>query len=196
MAFTTQSCRNNKLFGWSRWLAALALGFASLLAQAGGFEVRSAATHLEDEHYQLTAHIDYEFSSEVLKALANGVPLTLELEIKVELVRMWWTNKIVAKPGQRHQLTYHAFSGQYLLRNLHSNKLNIYPSLDSALNDLGVITGLRLLPAGKVEDDRDYVVQVRTLLDIEALPTPLRPVAYVNPAWHLSSEWFTCPLAP
>lgn len=198
MAFITQSCarRNPLLAGWRRLLGALALGLCAVGAQAGGFEVRSAATKLQDDGYQLTARIDYDFSAEVLDALANGVPLTLRLEIEVQRLRRWWANQTVAKLEQRHQLTYHAFSDQYLLRNLGSGTLTIHPTLNQALAALGALDELPLLDAAHIEAEEEYQVRLRTSLDIEALPAPLRPVAYVTPAWRLSSAWFTCSLTP
>jgi len=42
--------------------------------------------------------------------------------------------------------------------------------------------------------DQHYFGMVKTALEIEALPLPLRPVAYLTPQWHLSSGWFEWPL--
>jgi hypothetical protein len=198
MAFITQlSARHDsRPAGWRRLLYALAFGLCAAAAHAGGFEVSSAATQLENDTYQLNARIDYQFSGEVLEALNNGVPLTLRLEVEVQRLRRWWPNETVVQRELRHQLTYHAFSDQYLLRDLNSDKLTIYHTLNLALLALGAVDGYPLLDAGRVEPDQEYRVQLRTALDIEALPAPLRPVAYVTPAWRLSSEWFTCSLTP
>jgi hypothetical protein len=181
---------------WCRLLYALALGLCTITAQAAGFEVRSASISLADSTYQLTARIDYRFSTEVLEALDNGVPLTLHMEIEVQRVRRWWTNETITQLEQRHQLTYHAFSDQYLLRNLNSGELTIHPGLHQALLALGAVNEFPLVDADRIEADEEYQVQLRTTLDIEALPTPLRPVAYVTPAWRLSSDWYTCSLVP
>lgn len=199
MASITQSCaRHNgvRLAGWRRLLSALALCLSSLPVHAAGFEVHAAATSLEDDTYQLTARIGYRFGAEVLAALDNGVPLTLQLEVEVQRVRKWWANETLTKRVQRHQLTYHAFSDQYLLRNLDSGELTIHPTLGMALSELGAVDHFPLLPAERIDAGEDYEVQLRASLDIEALPAPLRPVAYVTPAWRLSSEWYTCSLTP
>lgn len=198
MASITQSCARRNLLpaGWRRLLWAFALGWYAAAAQAGSLEVRSAATKLEDDHYQLSARIDYDFGSEVLEALDNGVPLTLRVEVEVQRLRRWWTNQTIVRHELRHQITYHAFSDQYLLRNLNSGKLTIHPTLNQALLALGALDEFVLLDAVRVQADEEYQVQLRTALDIEALPAPLRPVAYVTPAWRLSSAWYTCSLTP
>lgn len=182
--------------GWRRLLCALVLGVCSSTALAEGFEVQAAATSLADDTYQLTARIDYRFGSEVLDALDNGVPLTVHLEVEVQRLRRWWANQTVARLEQRHQLTYHAFSDQYLLRNLNSGDLTIHPTLGLALSALGAVDHFPLVSAARIEPGEEYQVQLRASLDIEALPAPLRPVAYVTPAWRLASEWYICSLTP
>ncbi|MGD9299645.1 MAG: DUF4390 domain-containing protein, partial [Thiohalocapsa sp.] len=41
-----------------------------------------------------------------------------------------------------------------------------------------------------------YEVQIRVSLDIEELPLPLRPMAYLYPSWKQSSKWTKWPLEP
>lgn len=197
MAFITRCCANISPELWLRALLAALLWVAlDAPAQAEGFSVQTATAYVQEGSYRLNASVHYELSGEVLQALNNGVPLTLVLETRVQRVRPWWSNALLARQEQRHQLTFHAFSGQYLVRNLASDTLEIYPSLASALFELGTVVNLPLLPVSELTAGKDYEVQLRALLDIEALPAPLRPVAYVNPGWRLISEWFTCPLRP
>lgn len=198
MVFITQfSARHESLAaGWRRLWYALVFGLCSGMAHADGFEVRTAGTYLKGDHYQLTARIDYNFSTEMLDALDNGVPLTLHLEIEVQRVRSWWADQTLTRLERRYQLTYHAFSSQYLLRDLLSAELSIHPTLNQALTALGSLDDLPLVNAAAVAPDEKYQVQLRTSLDIEALPAPLRPVAYITPGWRKSSEWYTCSLMP
>lgn len=180
-------------------LCLIAFGFALLRplpAHAEDFTVGNLSTELNQQVYQLRAHIDYRLSEEVLRALNNGVPITLRLDIEVKRVRHWWLNATVATLEQRYQLTYHAFSEQYLVRNLNSDALYTYPTLGMAIDALGTVRGLPLLDAKFIQPDNEYQVELRSSLDIEALPAPLRPIAYITPAWRLSSDWHTCSLKP
>lgn len=180
-------------------LCLLALGIALLRplpAHADDFTVRDAYTELNQQVYQLYARIDYRLSEDVLKALNNGVPITMRLDIEVKRVRRWWLDATVATLEQRYQLTYHAFSEQYLVRNLNSDALYTYPTLGMAIDSLGSLRGLPLLDAKFIEPGYHYEVELRSSLDIEALPAPLRPIAYITPAWRLSSDWYTCSLKP
>jgi hypothetical protein len=51
--------------------------------RAGYFEVRSAATELVGGVHMLDARLQLVLSSEALKALNSGVPLTIELQMQV-----------------------------------------------------------------------------------------------------------------
>ena len=179
-----------------RWLLALALGLVPLCVWAGEFTVRNADTNLVDGVYLLDAHVDYSFSREALKALDNGIPLTIRLDIEVQRKRSWWFDADVASLEQRYQLRYHAFSQQYLVRNLNSGALYTYPTLASAVEALGDIRDFPLLDEKLIKPREAYEVELRAYLDIEALPSPLRPLAYITPAWHLGSEWYKWSLTP
>lgn len=166
-------------------------------ASADGFTVQNASTRLKNNVYLLDATVDLSFSEEPLLALENGVPLTIGFDIEVVRVRNWWLNDDVAALEQLYRLQYHALSGLYVVENLNSGALYAYPGLGSALASFSYIDGLPLLDANLIEEGEEYQVDIRVKLDVEALPSPLRPVAYVTPGWRrLTSDWFECSLKP
>lgn len=161
------------------------------------FYVREASTRLVEEVYLLDARVDFVFSEQTLDALDSGIPLTVRLDIEVQSRGpWWWFDGEVATLEQRYQLHYYPLSDQYLVRNLNSGALYAFPTLTSALRALGEIRGLPLLDRQLVEQDEEYQVELRARLDIESLPSPLRPLAYVSPGWRLGSDWFVCSLMP
>ena len=183
---------------WRRWLGALLLGLAGLQpAQAAdGFAVEDASTRLAEGVYLLDADLEFRFSEQAIQALRNGVPLTLRVDIEVGRDRWWWLDATVATLEQRYRIKYHAFSDKYLVHNFNSGAFYTYPTLAGAVNALGRIRDLPLLDQKLVEEDEEYEVAIRVYLDIEALPSPLRPIAYITPAWHLTSEWTLWSLQP
>jgi hypothetical protein len=181
-----------------RWLLLVLLS-APLLqpvpAQAQEFVVHDAGTRLIDDVYVLDADIGFEFSADVLEALQSGIPITISVDVEVERTGpWWWIDRDVASLEQRYQVHYYALANQYLLRNLNSRALYAYPNLNSVLDALGKIDALPLLDANLIEAEERHEVTLRARLDIESLPSPLRPLAYVSPAWRLSSDWFRCSL--
>mgnify|MGYP001232452370 FL=1 len=161
---------------------------------AAGFDIVSAATRLEGGVYRLNARIDYRFSPPALEALQNGVPLIVELEMEVRRRRAWVWDETVYALTQRFRLEYHALSRQYLVRNLNSGERRGFPTQSGALGFMGQLKDFPLLDQGLLTPGERYDGALRVLLDREALPAPLRLVAYLSDDWRLSSEWYTWPL--
>lgn len=198
MAFITRASPRSdcaRLRAWGLCLFAL-LSLGSTLARAADFEVRSAVTSLVNQVYVLDANINYEFSERALNALANGVPLTLRMDITIERERNWWPDGVVAELEQRYQIQYHALSGLHVLRNLNSGASEVYATLQGALYALGDVRDLPVIDEKLLDEDASYIISIRVELDIESLPSPLRPFAYVTPAWWLASDWYTWSLRP
>ncbi|MCW8918590.1 MAG: DUF4390 domain-containing protein [Gammaproteobacteria bacterium] len=185
-----------KRWGWLRLLAITLCLATGQRAQAADFFISDIRTEVKDGVYVLDADIDYRFSDEALRALSNGVPLTVQLSLEIERLRKWWLNEKIATLEQRYSLQYHALTHQYLLRNLNSGAFYSLPHYPAAIEALGTLRDLPLLDKKLVLPEEHYQVAIRVELDIEALPSPLRPVAYITPDWHLRSDWHTWSLTP
>jgi len=166
------------------------------LAYAAGFTIRSVETLLEDNVYLLNARIDYQFSEEAVRALQSGIPLIILSDIEVDEKRDWWWDKTIAELNQGYLLIYHALTEKYIVSNLNSGAQDDYNSLAATIQALGHIERLPLLDTTLVKSDKEYEVLIRVYLDIESLPAPMRPLAYVSSDWQLESEWYTWPLQP
>ena len=176
-------------------LVALLLGLLwTIGVHAAGFEVTSATTRLEAGVYRLNAQIEYRFSTAALEALQNGVPLTISIEMEVRRRRSWLWDETVYALTQRFQLEYHALSRQYLVNNLNSGERRAFPSQTAALGFMGRIQDFPLLDRSLLTEQERYEGALRVRLDLEALPAPLRLLAYLSDDWRLASEWRTWPL--
>ena len=175
----------------SIWL----LGFCLVTQLAhADITIRSVETTYKDKVYLLNANIEYQLSEAAVDALKNGVPLILLLDIEVEQHRKWWWSKNIATLEQGYLLLYHALTEKYLVTNLNSSAQNNYRSLQAALDALGHIRSLPILDEKLLEPEARYFVNVRMHLDIEALPAPMRPFAYLSSDWRLESDWYSWPL--
>lgn len=165
-------------------------------ALADAFTIRSVETSLEEKVYTLGAEIEYQFSEPALEALQNGVPLIVLVDIKVEKERNWWLNKTVADLQQGYLLLYHALTEKYIVNNLNSGAQENYDSLGAATHALGRIKALPILDAKLANKGGKYLIRIHTYLDLEALPAPMRPMAYISSDWRLESDWYEWPLQP
>lgn len=166
---------------------------ASQAAEA--FVIKSLETRLHDNVYSFSTRIEYGFSSEALAALENGVPLIILLNIEVQEERWYW-NKTIAQLEQGYLLIYHALSKKFILHNLNSGTQTDYSNIDSALHALGYLANLPLIDAKLLKPEARYILRLRSRLDIESLPAPMRPLAYISSDWRLQSDWYTWPLTP
>lgn len=174
-------------------LLALLLVLLPVSTQAAGVTIEKASTRLQNSIYQLNANINYELSDAVLEALNNGIAVTMQLSIKIEQPRSYLWDELIAEKSQRYELKFHALSGQYLVKT-NTGEQRSYLSLTTALRGLGQIRALPILDQALLQDPQDVMVRLKTELDTNALPAPLRPVAWLSSEWKLSSEWYSCPL--
>lgn len=160
------------------------------------FSIQHAETRLIDEVYVLDAKLNYKFTEVIIEALQNGVSLTLRLTIMVERERGYWWDERIATLKQGYELKYYALSRQYELKDLNSDKQETFSHLNDVLSRLNKLKDFPLIDKHLIENDGTYRVYLQTHLDIESLPVPLRPIAYLSSQWRLSSEWYLCPLQP
>ncbi len=179
-----------------RLLLLLALICLGQSVWAKGFTIRSVETSLINKVYTVSANINYEFSDVAIEALQNGVPLLILIDIKVDRERNWWLDKNIAELQQGYLLLYHALSEKYIVNNLNSGAQENYDSLNAAVAALGQLNNLPLLDANLVNKNYRIIVRLHTYLDLEALPAPMRPVAYISSQWRLESDWYEWPLQP
>jgi hypothetical protein len=167
-------------------------------AKRGEFVIGHAHIALQEGVYELSIRTHYALSDTQIEALANGVPLQIQVDFQIQKDywgMMDWTTLTLT---QSYQLRYHALSQQYAIKNRNTSIQTAYPDLSSALDSLGHLDNWPLFDQKTLELDEDavYRARVRTYLDIDALPLALRAAAYISPRWRTSSDWYTWPLSP
>ena len=162
----------------------------------GRFEVRSADLQLRDGVYHLNAHLDLPVGDAVRRALAEGVPLTLELDLDIERVRQLLPNSRVAELTQRYHLQYNAVSAHYILRNDNSGQQESLSTVDAAIERLSEVRGLPALDKALITAERRYEASVRAKIDYGSVPFSLRVVMFWVNDWHRESDWYTWTLQP
>jgi hypothetical protein len=167
----------------------------NLFAEGVDFR-RIALTLSEDGRILLDADIGYDLNDTVSEALENGVPLTFETHVEMRRAEAWIWESDVVEHRLRTVLRYRPLSGMYELRNLQGNERLAFATREAALRTLGKIVAMPVIDRAELELDQDYVVRIEVNLDIESLPLPMRPIAYLKPDWSISSDTWEWRLRP
>ncbi len=158
--------------------------------------LQSARVMQEQGRYLLDARLDIGLGKEVREALDSGVPLVFVTTVRLQREREWAWSATVTRTLLRRVLQYHALSRQYLVTELPGGETEGFPTLEAALRWLGRIDHLPIIEQKLLRPEEEYYVEIRTRLDIEALPAPMRLGAWLSPHWHLGSGWLRVELGP
>jgi len=176
--------------------ALILLSLFSASAHSDEFKITRLSTRLVEGSYLMDAEIEYRFSDKVIEALQNGVPLTLEVHVQLREEGAWVWQADLLDVRLRYRIRYQALASLYQVVDLQSKSEQNFATRRAALNALGKLERLPVVRQDQLKPGESYYLSLRSRLDIEQLPLPLRPMAYITPAWNLESEWSRWPLQP
>ncbi|MGX2039660.1 DUF4390 domain-containing protein [Methylocaldum sp. MU1018] len=172
---------------WS-FLVGLLLAFDAACADYG-FRIVRAELVPSGSRYVLNADVDYRFSESAIDALKHGVPLTLVVRFKVKRQRNYWLDETISSEFRKFRILYHPLGRSFQIIREGGGTEN-FASLTALLDAMGAIRGWTALPTDRIVKGGRYEASLSVDLDIESLPLPLRPIAYVSPGWYLGSSWY------
>jgi hypothetical protein len=179
------------LFPARYWVLLFALWLPAM-SYAADYKILNQTCRSTEDAFVLDANIDFDFSDKVIEALHHGVPITLELHMQVRKQDAWLWEKDLTEIRLRYQISYHALASVYQVLDLQTNTKENFVTREIAVNALGEINSMPVVRHEQMEKGKIYRVGLKTSLDIDALPLPMRPLAYLSPSWNQSSEWRTC----
>ena len=159
-------------------------------AQANEFSFRNAQFRVINGVINMDADVDLPLTEAAREALSNGVTLTVVIESEVRAQRALLWDESIANIRAIFAIEYHALSDQYVLRNVNLGLTQSYTNLGALRAELGRIRAFPLIGVSRLAADQDHSVRIQARLDIESLPAPLRPLAYLSTRWRVSSDWY------
>lgn len=171
-------------------LALSCLFSAPVSANEFSAQIKNASLERQDGWYMLEADIDYGLSPTAKDAIQSSIPLVWCLKIQLKQVR-YFRDKSLANLNYRYKIRYHALLNSYSVTNETTHTQKKYISLAEAFDALSRVRELKILPQLALQKNKFYEVAIKLEFDKEQLPPPLRPVAYFNSEWDLSSDWYS-----
>ncbi len=165
-----------------------------ILSSADSFaaHIRSARLIEASDGYHIATQIGYQLSPTAREALQKGIPLAWESLINISAPGWLWDTTIYSQK-LTYILRFNALLNQYEVHNP-SGEDEMFLSMNAALNYLSTLPEAPTIDKQLLKSSRTYQLAVKTEFNREFLPVPLRPFAYLDNQWFLSSAWFICPI--
>ena len=186
----------------ARWTVAVLLCVIATLgagpsnAQDSRLALRDVGVTVDEGVYELDARLDVELPEAARKAVESGLTLRLDYEIVVDRVRRFMLDAEVAALVQRYEVSYHALSQRWLVRNLNTGEQGDYGSLDSAMARISELRGLPILDTALLEPGPEYQGRIRAILDLSTAPDAFGWLLFWADDWSAESDWRTWTLRP
>jgi len=157
---------------------------------AGERFVKIKQAHLvyENKQVDVSAQLDFHLSEEALIALHSGI--TLYWNVSLHLKQFFWQgvwSKDLYSQMRRYSLTYYTLLNNYRVRDERNQKFRQFANVNDALSYMEILH-YKHLKIGLIDPNQCITAQLSVQFDKEALPIPLRPVAYFDKQWDLSAN--------
>ena len=177
---------------WQQWFinprcVALIVVLLSTSASAD-LRVLSGRSHTTADVVKTQTTLLLDLGSEPAKALVNGIPLTINLNVSLVKESVWPWSISAAEWQYPFRIQYHALSNRYTLLKPVEGEFQAFTSLYEMLSSIRQVTLQEQIPTGVNKSD-PISIQLQLKLDRHLLPGPLKLAALFLPSWQLDSGW-------
>ncbi len=152
-------------------------------------EVLSVSSAVYEGWHVLDASIRFSFAEELFEALEHGVQLNIDVMMEIRRQRKWLWDPVISSHRLSFTLQHHPLTGAFVVTEPVARSRSEFPTAGEALRFLGTIRNYHLLNAELLSQGETYDGFIMARLNLDALPAPLQPVAYVSPKWRVESAW-------
>ena len=164
--------------------------FTNRLIHAESVNINSTSTYIDNDIFYLDSSSEFYLSKEAYKALRQGISFEIHTDFQLLIKRKWFWNKIIFEKKIIHKLEHKPLTENFLITNMNTGIVNYYKNLNTAINAISKISKMKLFKRSKLQKNTNYLARIRLHLDIDSLPSPLRPRAYFSSDWNISSQWY------
>jgi hypothetical protein len=172
-------------------LCLLCSGSAFAAVLDGVLAVKSAYVTVQEGVFLMNARTIYPLNDDIRSALTDGVTLNFELQAIVNRQRRFWFDATLVDVTLRRELSWHAVSERFVVRDPDRGEQQVFVSLDQALAEVGVVSNWPVVVEPQLDADATYEISVRVGMRRGHLPEALRRLIFWSDSWNRSSEWYS-----
>lgn len=191
--------KSPSLASCAAWLVLCVIATAVPVAHAEDepkLRIREVQAVLDEGVYELDATVDLTLPDAARKAVEAGLTLRLTYEITVDRVRRYLPDAGIAELEQRYEVSYHALSQRYLVKNLNTSEQQDFGSLQAALDRACDLRGLPVIDAALVAAGPVYEGRIRAVLGMDTAPDVFGWLLFWTDDWNAESNWKSWTLRP
>lgn len=156
---------------------------------AEGITVEHASSHLDDDSYYVDAQVNFTLHEDLLEALDHGVDLEIRIIIRAKEKRKWLWDRVYKERTLKFKLDHRPLSDVYTVRNVRKSERRQFDTLENALKYMGKIDRYYLMNNKKLNDTSGLTGQIRAEMNVDNLPPPLKPIAFLSDKWQMGGKW-------
>jgi hypothetical protein len=153
--------------------------------------VQTAYVNVRGGVFELNARATYPLNDDIRTALSDGVTVNAELQTVVSRQRRFWFDNTLVDVTLRRELSWHAVSERYILREVGSGTQQVFMTLDQALIAAGEVDDWPVVVEPQLDPDSTYTISVRAGVRRGRMSDALRAIIFWSDSWNRSSEWYT-----
>ena len=147
---------------------------------ADGINIISTKTYVDNDIYYLDTSSELTLTKESYKALRQGISFEIHTDFQLLKKRKLLWDKIILRKKLIYKLEHKPLTENFLVTNMNTGIVNYYKNLDSAIKAICNISKMKLFSKSELLKNIKYLARIRLYLDIDSLPSPLRPRAYFS----------------
>ncbi len=168
-------------------LCVLGVGTLAVQAEDAGFSVVEARSELLGDQWVLSLASDLKLPKRPAEALSSGLALYFQVDIELRRNRKFWFPQVLLDRSIQYRVSYRNLTNRYLVQYLDTGEERFFPTLETALAEVGRLVAYPLLPRAAIENPAETEIEVLVALDATQLPAPLRPTSFLSSDWRMST---------
>jgi len=145
-----------------------------------------------DTHLLLYLTVKNCFTTEMEKAIRNGIPATFTCFVDLYKTKKIWPDSKLVSQTFTHTLTYDNLKEEYLIVfSEQNNKTITTGSLTQAKKLMAEVNGFKTSALDKLTPDRAYVLKIKAKLARKTLPLYFRYLSPFLSLWDFETDWHT-----